>query len=424
MPMVRLGASSLAIKPEFPPTNRDANRYVIYWDTELKGFGLKITENGHRAWIVEYRPGAGGRGVSKKRIVLGSASTLTAEKARRAAKDALANARVGDDPATARAEGRAAISVSDLADAFITDHVEAKRKDRTASTYRRLIDDFIKPKLGTARAADLTRAEVAKFHLSLRKTAVTANRAVAVLSAIYSFGDARGLVPEGTNPTKKIEKYKEESRERFLSVGEFQRLGAALRDAETRGIRWEPDPTKKTKHAPKPESRAVVVDQHAVAAIRLLLLTGARLREILHLRWPDWDKQRGLLNLPDSKTGKKSLVLNDAATAVLKDLPKLGRYVIAGESAGQKDERPRADLNRPWRAIRRRAGLEDVRLHDLRHSYAAVGAGQGLGLVQIGGLLGHSQPKTTARYAHLANAPLRAATNIIGETIAAALEGK
>lgn len=319
---------------------------------------------------------------------------------------------------------RAAISVSDLADAFITDHVEAKRKDRTVSTYRRLIDDFIKPKLGTSRAADLTRAEVAKFHLSLRKTAVTANRAIAVLSAIYSFGDARGLVPDGTNPTKKIEKYKEESRERFLSVKEFQRLGAALRDAETRGIRWEPDLAKKTKHAPKPENRAVVVDQHAVAAIRLLLLTGARLREILHLRWLDWDKQRGLLNLPDSKTGKKSLVLNDAATAVLKNLPKLGRYVIAGESAGQKDERPRADLNRPWRAIRRRAGLADVRLHDLRHSYAAVGAGQGLGLVQIGGLLGHSQPKTTARYAHLANAPLRAATNIIGATIVSALEGK
>ncbi|MGY4377298.1 integrase [Bradyrhizobium sp. i1.3.6] len=311
-----------------------------------------------------------------------------------------------------------------MADAFITDHVEAKRKDRTVSTYRRLIDDFIKPKLGTSRAADLTRAEVAKFHLSLRKTAVTANRAIAVLSAIYSFGDARGLVPEGTNPTKKIEKYKEESRERFLSVKEFQRLGAALRDAETRGIRWEPDLAKKTKHAPKPENRAVVVDQHAVAAIRLLLLTGARLREILHLRWLDWDKQRGLLNLPDSKTGKKSLVLNDAATAVLKNLPKLGRYVIAGESAGQKDERPRADLNRPWRAIRRRAGLADVRLHDLRHSYAAVGAGQGLGLVQIGGLLGHSQPKTTARYAHLANAPLRAATNIIGATIVSALEGK
>ena len=144
----------------------------------------------------------------------------------------------------------------------------------------------------------------------------------------------------------------------------------------------------------------------------------------MHLRWLDWDKQRGLLNLPDSKTGKKSLVLNDAATAVLKNLPKLGRYVIAGESAGQKDERPRADLNRPWRAIRRRAGLEDVRLHDLRHSYAAVGAGQGLGLVQIGGLLGHSQPKTTARYAPLANAPLRAATNIIGDTIASALGGK
>jgi integrase len=356
--------------------------------------------------------------------VLGSASTLTAEKARRAAKDVLANARVGDDPATARAEGRAAITVSELADNFMAAHVEAKRKPRTVATYRPLIEHFIRPKLGTTRAVDLTRAEVAKFHLSLRDRSRTANHAVAVLSSMYNFADRHGLVPEGTNPTKKVERFKEESRERFLSVEEFQRLGAALNEAETVGIRWEPDPSKKTKHAPKPENRAVVVDRHAVAAIRLLLLTGARLREILHLRWADWDEQRGMLNLPDSKTGKKSLVLNDAATAVLEALPRIGVYVVAGESAGQKDERPRHDLNRPWRAVRLRAGVTDVRLHDLRHSYAAVGAGQGLGLVQIGGLLGHSQPKTTARYAHLANAPLRAAANIIGDAIAAALGGK
>jgi integrase len=423
MPTVRLGASSLTLRPEFPPTTGEANRYVIYWDADLKGFGLKITEHGAKSWICEYRPGTGGRRVAKKRIVLGSVSTLTAEKARRAAKDVLANARVGEDPAAVRAAGRAAITISELADSFMASHVEAKRKPRTVATYRPLIDNFIRPKLGTARAADLTRAEVAKFHLSLRDRSRTANHAVAVLSSMYNFADRHGLVSEGTNPTKKVERFKEESRERFLSVEEFQCLGAALREAETTGIRWKPDLAKKTKHAPRPEKRAVVVDQHAVAAIRLLLLTGARLREILHLRWAEWDEQRGMLNLPDSKTGKKSLVLNDAATAVLENLPRLGRYVIAGESAGQKDERPRHDLNRPWRTIRRRAGLEDVRLHDLRHSYAAVGAGQGLGLVQIGGLLGHSQPKTTARYAHLANAPLRAASNIIGDAIAAALGG-
>lgn len=225
MPRVRLGASSLTIKPDFSPVSRDANRYVIYWDTELKGFGLKITGNGHRAWIVEYRPGHGGRRVAKKRIVLGTASNLSAEKARRAAKDALANARVGDDPAMARAEGRAAISVSDLADAFITDHVETKRKIRTASTYRRLIEDFVKPKLGAARAVDLTRAEVAKFHLSLRKTAVTANRAVSVLSAIYSFGDRRGLVPEGQTRPRKLKSLERRAASGFCPSRNFSDSG-------------------------------------------------------------------------------------------------------------------------------------------------------------------------------------------------------
>jgi integrase len=155
-----------------------------------------------------------------------------------------------------------------------------------------------------------------------------------------------------------------------------------------------------------------------------LLFTGARLREILHLQWENVDLERGLLFLADSKTGRKTLVLNAPAMAVLVGLPRVGSYVIASDTAGTKDEKPRADLKRPWQTIAKRAGLDGVRLHDLRHTYASFGVGGGLGLPIIGKLLGHTQASTTQRYAHLDNDPLRRATESIGSRIAAALDGK
>jgi integrase len=148
-----------------------------------------------------------------------------------------------------------------------------------------------------------------------------------------------------------------------------------------------------------------VIGQHAAAAIRLLILTGARLREILHLRWEQIDLERGLLLLPDSKTGKKAIVLNAPAIAVLAGLPRVGAYVIAGQNAGTDHEKPRADLNKPWRSVRMRAELDGVRLHDLRHTHASIGAGAGLGLPIIGKLLGHTKASTTQRYAHLDTDP-------------------
>ncbi len=143
--------------------------------------------------------------------------------------------------------------------------------------------------------------------------------------------------------------------------------------------------------------------------------------EILRLRWADADLERGLLFLPDSKTGRKTIVLNTPAAAILAALPRLGVYVIAGDDAGNKDEKPRADLKRPWIALRKQAKLEGVRIHDLRHTYASFGAGGGLGLPIIGKLLGHTQSATTARYAHLDNDPLRRASESIAGRIAEAM---
>jgi integrase len=199
---------------------------------------------------------------------------------------------------------------------------------------------------------------------------------------------------------------------------ELAQIGEAIREAETVGLSYAVDATKpKAKHAPKETSRRTVIGPHAAAALRLLIFTGARLREILHLRWEHVDFERGLLLLPTSKTGKKTIVLNAPALAILNALPRSGEYVIAGTSI----DSPRSDLKTPWKAVAARAGLTGVRIHDLRHTHASVGAGAGLGLPIIGKLLGHTQTATTQRYAHLDNDPLKKASENIGSRLAAAM---
>ncbi len=300
-----------------------------------------------------------------------------------------------------------------MIDKFMTEEIGPKRKPRTADLYRRYFDKHVIPKLGTRRARDVSHADVAKLHREVgRKRPVTANRVVVTLSGAYGWAANAGEVPEGTNPCKGITRYTEESRGRFLTGEELQRLGVSLALAETEGLPMEIDESNpKSKHAPKKNPRTVT-DEHSVAAIRLLLFTGCRLREILHLRWSEVDFERGMLFLPDSKSGKKSVVLNAPALAILADLKRVGRYVIASTSAGTKDETPRADLHRPWRAVTKHAGLEKLRLHDLRHTHASIGAGAGMGLPIIGRLLGHKQTSTTQKYAHLAVDPLRRASDI------------
>ncbi|UZX11207.1 site-specific integrase [Methylocystis sp. MJC1] len=238
---------------------------------------------------------------------------------------------------------------------------------------------------------------------------------------MFAWAESRGFV-QGHNPARRIERYREQGRERFLSSDELSRLGDALRLAEMDGLPWEVDEAgPKAKHLAKPENRRVKLDPFAVAAIRLLLLTGARLREILDAQWSQVDLERGVIFLDDSKTGRKPIYISAAAQAVLSGLARVegNPHIIAGAKEGA----PRADLKKPWQAVTRAAGLEGVRLHDLRHSFASFGAGASLGLPIIGKLLGHSQPATTARYAHLDADPLRRAADTIGATIAAALDG-
>ncbi|TLG72785.1 site-specific integrase [Methylocystis sp. B8] len=393
---------------------------------DLPGFGVRVMPSGHKGFILEYRPREAGeaasRSIHKKRYSLGTYGPVTAEQARRRAAEALVVIRNGGDPQAARSARRAAATVSKLIDAFMTEHVETKCKSATAEAHKVALER-LRVAHGSLKADALTRGQVALLHTRLSNAPFAANRFLAVVSKLFSWASNRELLPEThPNPAAKIERYREQGRERYLTSDELARLGAALAEAETIGLAYTIDETKaKAKHAPKADNRRVKLDPFAVAAIRLLILTGARLREILDAKWEQVDLERGVIFLPDSKTGKKPIYLSAAAQVVLAALPRIkgNPHIIAGA----KDGAPRADLKKPWAAVTRAAGLEGVRLHDLRHSFASFGAGASLGLPIIGKLLGHTQATTTQRYAHLDADPLRRAADAIGTTIAAAMDG-
>ena len=234
---------------------------------------------------------------------------------------------------------------------------------------------------------------MAALHYEMRGIPISANKVLGVLSKLFNWAEKHGLRTPGENPCRHIDKYPERKGERFLAPSELSDLGNAL----------------------------TATDQniYVVAAIRLLLFTGARLNEILSAQW-DWvDLDRGTIRLPDSKTGAKTLYLNAPSLAVLGALPRVADnpFLIVGG----KPSSHLVNLQKPWQAIRAAAGLEDVRLHDLRHTFASVGVGGGASLAMVGALLGHSQPQTTDRYAHLAADPMRAASDAIAKRIAASL---
>jgi integrase len=368
------------------PNGGDAFR----WDAELKGFGVRCRPSGAKYYILKMR--AGGR---QRWLTIGRhGSPWTPDTARREAIRLLGVKAAGGDPATERDRRRGALTIGSLADRFLSEHVNEHCKPRTQDEYRRAVEHYIKPALGHHSIATLTRWDVVQFHHCHRDRPYQANRSLAVLSKMINLAEAWGLRPDGQNPCRHVKKYREQKRERYLNREELKRLGAVLDEIR----RDQP---------------------FTAAAIGLLTLTGARLTEILTLRWDYVDLDDGLLRLPDSKTGAKAIYLNDAAINLLRSVPKMAHnpFVIAGKKDGGR----LINLQKPWRRIRTAAGLDNVRIHDLRHTFASLGASAGMSLPLIGKLLGHSQPATTARYAHLAADPIRAAANEIGKLISAAM---
>lgn len=371
------------------PVKSDA---YVEWDDETKGFGVRINADGTRSYIAKYRVGS-----KQKKATIGRVDIMKAEAARKAALKLMTAANDGLDVIEEQKATERAPTIGDLADKFERDYVPYHLKPSTQADYRRSIKLFIRPKLGKQKIAELGRKEIAAFHQSLSATPYQANRVLGTLSVMLGQAEIWGLRPEGINPCLRVKRFKEKKRERFLSSVEMARLAEAL--------------DEEAKAAPM-----------AAAAFRLLILTGCRLGEIQKLQWRCVDFEREEIRLDDSKTGQRTVYLSPQGIALLQSIPRTkgNPFVIMGDEPGQH----LTDLQRPWRRVRARAGLEDVRIHDLRHTFAANAAASGLSLPMIGKLLGHTQAQTTARYAHLAADPVRKANADVAKMIADAMAAK
>ena len=367
-----------------------AREYML-WDHDIKGFGVRVHPSGRKVYLVKYRHR--GRAIKK---TIGPHGVIPVTAARARAAEIITAAKTGRDLTGRVLPGGedGTVTMRTLVRRFLDEYVPVHCKPSSAHSYEIAIRRHVLPRLGNRRVAEITRGDVAAMHHQMRETPFAANRTLGILSAMFTAAELWGLRPQGSNPCRYVKRFRERRRERFLSDDEYRRLGAALREAENTGT----------------------VADSAIAAIRLLMLTGCRLSEITTMRWDQVVLEAGELRLRDSKTGAKVVYLGEPARAVLRGIAREegNPWVIRGRRPGSR----LASLHFPWGRIRKRAGLDDVRLHDLRHSFASGGLLVGEGLPMIGKLLGHSQVQTTARYAHLADDPVKAAANRISGRIA------
>jgi integrase len=387
------------------PKGRD----YFMWDDDLPGFGLRVFASGKKSFLIQYR--VSGR---TRRYTIGLHGKFTPDEARKRATRLLAEVADGGDPSGERAEARKAMTVAQLADFYFSEG-PADKPNKKASSWKAdesNIRRHILPLLGRRLAKSLTQADVARFQsdVAAGKTATdektgfrgraivkggkgTAARSLAVLAAMLQFGVGRGLLP--SNPARGVKPYKGEKKERFLSEAEVSRLAETLA-------------TMEAEHA---------LPAVAAAAIRLLLLTGCRKSEILSLRWEFVDFVRGCLCIPDTKTGARTIPLAAPALEILAGLPRTSEWVLPAT----KGDGHYIGLSKAWERLRRQAGLDGVRPHDLRHSFASFAVADGASLYLVGKVLGHRQARTTEVYAHLHDDPVRAVADRTAARIAAAM---
>lgn len=368
------------------------DRDVDFYDDDLKGFGVRVRPSGRRTYFVMMR-----HKYVMRRFTIGSHGAVTAEAARLKAKQIISDLAIDKNPTAEQEAVRNSVTVRSLGERFIDEYVPCHLKPSTGGEYRRCVEIFINPEIGTMKLVSVERTDIAKIHHQLRHIPYQANRVLGVLSIMFNLAESWSLRPAFSNPCRGVRKYKEKKRERFLNRDELRRLGEALKIEE--------------EFAPS-----------AVACIRLLLLTGCRLGEIQTLKWSYLDLDTCLAFLPDSKTGRKTLYLGSVAVKLLKSLPRRldNPFVVMGDIEAQH----LTDMQKPWRRIRKLADLPDVRIHDLRHTFASTGVALGQGLPIIGKLLGHTQPQTTARYAHLAATPALEVADKISENLAVFMQWK
>jgi len=358
-------------------------------DTELKGFGARRQKNSLTYFLYTRVAGRG------RRITIGRhGSPWTADSARKEASRLLLSVRTGNNPILEREAARARqLTFQELSQQFLEIHGPTL-KPRTLESYTTCLELRLRPKFGSKPINEITHQAIAKAHASWRTHKTAANNTLTCLSAIFGWAEAQKLLPKHSNPCPDIKRYKTSQKERFLTRAELKRLGDLLND-------WE---------------ASQKINTYAAFAIRLLIVTGARLTEILTLRWSYVLWEQKCLQLPDSKTGFKYIILNEHALAILSTIPTLkgNPYVIVGS----KKSHHFVGLKKVWRALRTAANIQDVRIHDLRHSFASLAINHGgSSLPLLGNILGHSDPKTTARYAHIAADPARTIAEATGKHI-------
>jgi integrase len=361
------------------------NGKKTYWDSEVRRFGIRISHTGTRSFVLRYYPRGGG---PEKFYTIGSYPDWTPTDARDKAKELKRTIDDGGDPQDDVKASREAPTVSELCDRYVAEYLPRK-KPTTQGSYRRLIETVIRPALGRLKVAEVTFDDTDALHrkVTARGTSYHANRVIATTSGM--FGMAIKWKWRTDNPCKGIERNLEHKRRRYLSPDELSRLLAAL---------------------------AAYEEQQSADIIRMCLLTGARRGEVLAARWEDFDLTTGRWSKPAATTKQRmqhDVPLSAAARALLEQL----RRRTNSEWLFPAGDSHRKDVRDAWLAICRKANIEGARLHDLRHTYASVLASSGDSLPIIGALLGHTTPTTTARYTHLFDDPLRAATERAGKIL-------
>ena len=378
-------ALSKTVVDDLPVDGKD----TLFWDRDLPGFAVRVYASGNKVYMVQTR--AFGR---SRRVNIGSPDDIPYPKAREIAADVIYRIKTGQPPFPA--EPALDPTVADLAERYMREYVELRCKPATVTHYRHVLGKHIVPGLGERLVRHVTHGDIVAFQISLYHMPTVANRTVDMLSKMFKLADQWGWRPSGTNPCKGVPRYRiERRRERVLTREELFRLGEAIRAAPAEGL----------------------ASAHAATAIYLLVLTGCRRNEILELQWDDLNFDSGEMRLRDSKSGPRMVAMPRKAAEVFAGLARTpgSPWVFPGKKSG----RPLKNLNDSWYRIRKRAGLDDVRLHDLRHTYASRALALGEGLPMIGELLGHQSVRSTARYAHPDQDAARKATARIGENIGA-----
>lgn len=394
---------------------------LILWDAELKGFGLLLLPSGIKTFIFQYRNQA----KRSRRLTVGRYGALTVDDARKIVRETVVQIANGGDPVSVRRSYRDGPTMAKLLERYLAEHSAVHNAPATFKDVTSVVSSHLVPRIGNIKVSDLSRSDASRLHSAMKETPRRANYALAILSKALALAEIWGMRNENSNPCSSIKRYREDHRTRFLTKDEVQRLGATLLEAETVGLPWRvTDRGKESKHLARPENQKTLVSWQVVAAVRLLLLTGARLSEILELQWVDIDTQNGTMKLPGRKGGKREPhPVANAVIEIVNQLPREDKSKFVLPRARDPSRHITKEvMEANWQRIRVHAQIADVRMHDLRHTVGTYAAQAGISGFIVRDLLRHKNIATTGRYANFDANPVRDISNTVGDMLAANLK--